>query len=269
MKALMRLSTSLSLWILLSAPPVSAITYGQPDGDRHPNVGAALAEYREPGVKSIFCSGTLIAPEVFLTASHCTAFLESRGISPHDVWVSFDSVVNTTSTLIRGTYHTNPAFGHDIARFNDVAVIVLDSPSSAVYPGIQAARLPEPLQLSQMAAANGLRGQRFTPVGYGALERQNGGGPPYFPSSEGIRRHASSSFRALTGNWLHLSQNPATGDSGTCYGDSGGPNFIGTSDVIAGVTVTGDVPCRATNVIQRLDIPSVRSFIRQFVPNLP
>jgi secreted trypsin-like serine protease len=57
-----------------------AITFGQPDGNRHPNVGALLADWDadSPGPDTL-CSGTLIDQRVFLTAAHCTAFLESEG----------------------------------------------------------------------------------------------------------------------------------------------------------------------------------------------
>jgi hypothetical protein len=34
--------------LVLSIDPASAITFGQPDGTRHPNVGALLADY-DPG----------------------------------------------------------------------------------------------------------------------------------------------------------------------------------------------------------------------------
>jgi V8-like Glu-specific endopeptidase len=66
-----------------------AITFGQLDTtNRYPHVGAMVAEF--DGQKDLVCSGTLIAPSVFLTASHCTAFLESIGTPAHDVWVTFD-----------------------------------------------------------------------------------------------------------------------------------------------------------------------------------
>jgi hypothetical protein len=64
---------------------------------------------------------------------------------------------------------------------------------------------------------------------------------------------------------LRLSQNPSTGDGGTCYGDSGGPNFLGDSQVIASITITGDIPCRSRNVTYRLDTLSARAFLGQFV----
>jgi len=63
--------------------------------------------------------------------------------------------------------------------------------------------------------------------------------------------------------------NPAHGDGGTCYGDSGGPNFLEVGDsetnIVAGTTITGDFMCRATNVDYRMDTPSARSFLEQFV----
>jgi secreted trypsin-like serine protease len=54
-----------------------------------------------------------------------------------------------------------------------------------------------------------------------------------------------------------------------CYGDSGGPNFLGSgsgeTNIIAGTTITGDTPCHSTNVDYRLDTPSARSFLRNYV----
>ena len=64
--------------------------------------------------------------------------------------------------------------------------------------------------------------------------------------------------------WLRISMNPATGDGGTCYGDSGGPNFLGDTDVIAATTITGDAVCRSANTTYRLDTPSARAFLAPF-----
>jgi hypothetical protein len=63
--------------------------------------------------------------------------------------------------------------------------------------------------------------------------------------------------------------NQTLGDAGTCYGDSGGPNFLGAgaaeTNIVAGTTITGDFMCRATNVVYRLDTPSARGFLAPFV----
>jgi secreted trypsin-like serine protease len=51
---------------------------------------------------------------------------------------------------------------------------------------------------------------------------------------------------------LLLSNNHATG--GTCFGDSGGPNFIGNSNIIGGVTSFGkNGNCAGTGGVYRVD----------------
>jgi Trypsin len=236
-----------------------AITFGQLDGNRHPNVGALIFE-DEDGERGILCSGTLIEPDVFLTASHCTAFLESIGVAPEDVWVTFDPTFDDASPLLPGTYHTNPDFGFSgpggFSDPHDVAVVVLDAPAAGITP----ARLPTLNQLDGMA----LKSQRFVAVGYGTVRENKAKGPAslFF---DGQRRFAEQSFNALGKTWLRLSMNPSTGSGGTCFGDSGGPHFIGTSDVVASLTVTGDRFCRATDVTYRVDTASARAFLEDFV----
>lgn len=243
---------------LLSAVVVYAITYGQPDGEGHPNVGALVAEVRAAGQKELLCSGTLISPTVFLTAAHCTAFLESRGIS--QVWVTFDPEFTAKSKLIPGTMHTNPNFNQAQSDPGDIAVVTFERPVRGITP----ASLPAAGLLDRLP----LNGQKFTAVGYGVLQPQVGGGPPRFPDTN-LRWVAVSDFRALTGAWLRLSQNDSTGDGGTCFGDSGGPNFLGAganeTSIVAALTVTGDAMCLATNVTYRLDTPAARQFLQNFV----
>ena len=236
-----------------------AITFGQLDGNRHPNVGALVFE-DEDGERGILCSGTLIAPDVFLTASHCTAFLESIEVAPDDVWVTFDPTFDDASPLLPGTYHTHPEFGFSgpggFSDPHDIAVIVLDDPAAGIAP----ARLPTLNQLGGMA----LKNQRFVAVGYGTVREDKTKGPAslFF---DGQRRFAEQGFNALGKTWLHLSMNPSTGSGGTCFGDSGGPHFIGQSDVVASLTVTGDRFCRATDVTYRVDTASARAFLDDFV----
>lgn len=236
-----------------------AITFGQLDGNRHPNVGALVYE-DEDGERGILCSGTLIAPDVFLTASHCTAFLESIDVAPDEVWVTFDPTFDDASPLLPGTYHTHPEFGFSgpggFSDPHDIAVVVLDAPAAGIAP----ARLPTLNQLNGMA----LKKQRFVAVGYGTVREDKTKGPAslFF---DGQRRFAEQGFNALGKTWLHLSMNPSTGSGGTCYGDSGGPHFLGTSNVVVSITVTGDAFCRATDVTYRTDTASARAFLDDFV----
>lgn len=257
---------------LLLPPSAGAITFGQLDTqNRYPHVGALFAEV-DPEVAGpdLVCSGTLISPTVFLTASHCTAFLpsvEPDPVEPDEVWVSFDLHAATAegaarpgAELLPGTYHTNPLFGFSgpggRSDPHDIAVIVLNEPVTGVTP----ARLPTAGLLNTLP----LRSLRFTAVGYGTVRDVKTGGfnTLYF---EGSRRFATQGFLSLTKAWLNLSMNPSTGSGGTCYGDSGGPHFLGNTNLIVSITVTGDAPCRATDVTYRLDTASAREFLDDFV----
>jgi hypothetical protein len=245
--------------VLAVVPAAQAITFGQPDGDNHPNVGAMIV--LEPdGVKYLYCSGTLIAPEVFLTAAHCTAAAAAYGAAPHDVFVTFDPVWNESATLHRGTYYLNPDYGHDMHDMNDVAVIILDEPIKNIEP----ATLPPMGLLTDMKMDKELKGQRFVTVGYGTLRDDKTGGP-HALDGYGERYFAEQTFLALKPYWLGISMNPSTGSGGTCYGDSGGPHFLGDSDMVVSLTVTGDAWCRATDVTYRLDTDSAHSYLSKFV----
>jgi secreted trypsin-like serine protease len=246
--------------VLVGAGSLRAITFGQLDGNLHPQVGALVAEWRTPGKKEVLCSGSVIAPKVFLTAGHCTAFLESLDIS--DVWVTFDSTFDASkSTLIHGSYVTDPNYGYSgkggASDPHDLAVVLLDTAAPAA---------PVQLPTRGLLDTLDLKSQTFTAVGYGTVrEDKTKGQQPFFFDS--TRRYALQSFLALEPAWLALSENPSTGDGGTCYGDSGGPHFLGgtTSNLQVSITVTGDTACRATDKTYRLDTQSARAFLGAYV----
>lgn len=239
-----------ALALLLLTTPALAITYGQPDGSRHPNVGALVGTFG--GQTYPYCSGTLIAPTVFLTAAHCD-------IGSARVAVTFDSAYTARSRLYSGTYHADPSYTQSQNDPHDLAVVVFDRPVVGLTP----ARLPAAGQFDQVD-----KDQQFTAVGYGGQEAVNQPGGPLIGYLD-TREYAVSTFNAVGPGYLRLSQNPATGNGGTCYGDSGGPNFFGAgageTDIIAGTTITGDSLCKSTNVIERLDTPASRAFLGQFV----
>jgi secreted trypsin-like serine protease len=261
LKLVRRVAVLAALLVLITGQNAAAITYGQPDGNLHPNVGAMI-RLRSDGVYRILCSGSLISPTVFLTASHCTTFLERQGIS--DVWVTFDSKFTQKSKLLHGTMHSNPLFNQAQSDTGDIAVIVLDRPVTNLTP----VQLPRAGLLDQMKADGTLNRALFTSVGYGVQEPVPGPGgiTNAFPME---RWYSVGEFNALNNTWLRISQVQATGDGGTCSGDSGGPQFLGggatETKTQVSITITGDLFCFATNVVYRLDTPQARAFLGQFV----
>lgn len=242
---------------LVLAVPAGAITFGQPDGSRHPNVGA-LVVWDEDHWAQV-CSGTLIAPRVFLTASHCMSWLPEDQLD--DVAVSFDSVWSTNPTVYGGTGVLHPEFGSPGSDAHDIAVVLLDEAPAGITP----AALPTAGLLDQMKADNALKGARFEAVGYGVRRDDKTGGPHSIDWSDSDRYYTEQSSLALEPFWLQLSMNPSTGSGGTCYGDSGGPHFIARTNTVVSLTVTGDMFCRATDKTYRLDTDSAREFLAQFV----
>jgi secreted trypsin-like serine protease len=239
-----------------AAAPAGAIVGGQPDGNRHPQVGALVDFIPQAGRTIAYCSGTLISPTVFLTAAHCAV------PSSPTTTVTFAEQYSPSAPTHRGRIFAHPEFNPSAnTAVNDVAVVVFDKPVKGITP----ARLPTAGLLDQMGLT---QSSSFTAVGYGDTEFVNGPGGKSTNHVQ-ARHYAVGTFHSLTPRALHLSQNASTGDGGTCNGDSGGPNFIGAGSaettIIAGTTVTGDTYCTSTNVDQRVDIPSVRAFLDDFV----
>ena len=266
--------TVLALALSAAALRVSAITFGFVDtSNAFSNVGAFIV--RSPTTGEIFpiCSGTLIAPDAFLTASHCTAFFEQdlalRGFT---AFVSFDSPIGFGDQTSRRTrlipvvsVVTNPAFNQAQSDSGDIGLLIVDARQTG---GITPATLPSAGLLDQILASGGFATAPITNVGYGLQNRVVGGGVPFFQDANPIPRMFSfSTFNALNRGYIRYSQNPATGDGGACFGDSGGPQFFtsaGTTYIVS-ITITGDAVCRATNVAYRLDAEGARSFLAPYV----
>jgi Trypsin len=254
---------AMALTALAVGSPAQAITFGVNDNGRHPNVGAVIRDDPEDGLIQ-WCSGTLISPTVFVTASHCFA-----GDDDIDFFVTFadvidadeDGVVDPGVPLLTGTRHIHPLFASGGANNTfDVAVFVLDTPQTTIEP----ASLPTAGLLNTRAA----RRSMYTAVGYGTVVNEKTGGPHALEL--GTRRmFATQTVNSVIKSWVTFSMNPSTGNGGTCYGDSGGPHFLGAgateTDIVVAVTVTGDVWCRATDKAYRLDTPSSLEFLGQFV----
>ncbi len=217
-----------TLWL---APQTSAITYGFVDSNNtFRNTGAFIVKSSNGQIFPI-CSGTLIAPNVFLTASHCTVFYTQELAPEGDVaYVSLDQSIpfgdltsKSTQLIPVAQVVSNPSYNQSQSDSGDIAVLILAKNIRGVTP----ATLPSCGLLDRLVAQNGLKTAVFTNAGYGLQNRVVGGGVPFFQDLNPIPRMFSfSSFNSLNGGYLRLSQNASTGNGGTCFGDSGGPTFL-------------------------------------------
>lgn len=243
--------------VLLAASPAAAITNGQADGSQHPEVGALIADQAYSDGSWAYCSGTLISPTVLVTAAHCGDPGQTTAR------VSFDSqYVAGRSKLYVGRYVPDPSYQPKQSDPHDIAVVVFDR----AVKGITPASLPTAGLLDRMKLQGTLQTAAFTAVGYGTLLPQNGPGGKSYDYTD-TRNFAVGSYNSLTESWLKLSQNGATGNGGTCYGDSGGANFLGgtSSHLLVANTITGDSACVSTNVDYRVDTPTARAFLGNYV----
>ncbi len=250
-----------------------AITGGQVDQDNiYPNVGCVVFT-GIPGVlgPDLYCTGTLIHPRVFLTAGHCTFPLSEHLGALRYLRVSFgnDAFVPATWHEIEAVM-THPDFRPardpgDLGanpHMNDVGVVILKEP---IYD-VPLATLPEGGFLDDLKAAGLLRepsegGERFTVVGYGSTLDWP---PPESVAGDGWRRFAETEYLTSTQSWLFTLQNPATGNGGTGFGDSGGPTFWIADDgtlVLVAVTSRGTPTLVGNNIAWRVDIPETLDFV--------
>lgn len=256
--------------LLMTVGSAAAITDGELDGNGHPAVVLILMEVN--GAPAFRCSGTLISPTVVLTAGHCTNGFPDEDFSGIRVFTESDvqngdnnypfagpNSVEAVSWASHPLYETAPFVVHD------VGVIVLAEPGIVLADPTQYGVLPRVNQLDSLKTKRGLQDVTFTSVGYG-LQQIN----PVFVVSQKIRMVAHPHLLQInvpgfTGSYsLLLSNNHSTG--GTCFGDSGGPNFLGNSNIVAGVTSFGiNGNCAGTGGVFRMDRPDVLAFVNSFL----
>ncbi|MEO3872105.1 trypsin-like serine protease [Nonomuraea sp. B12E4] len=241
--------------IIGTTAPAFAITNGPADGDAHPEVGALIENKAHPDGTWAYCTGTLISSTVFLTAAHCGERKQRTAK------VTFADHYASGSQVYTGRYIPDPRYT-DKSDGHDMAVVVFDKP----IPGIRPAQLPVKGLLDQLKANDTLKTARFTPVGYGSLAPAKKKHGPLFRYTD-TRHQATIGFKALHRKWLDLSVTSKT-DGSTCFGDSGGPNFLGgpTSHLLVATTISGaDDACMDTNYDYRLDTSSARQFLGEYV----
>jgi hypothetical protein len=283
------LASILALALMLSlVGGAAAITNGVPDGDAHPYVGLLVFDADIPGVGVVpawSCSGTLISPTVVLTAGHCT-----DGAVAVRVWFEERLQAEDGSLLVsdfpfgggestEGTPYTHPDYrspdnpyggGNGLPAFSyrDIGIVVLDEPVDVgVFGALPEAGLVDTLP-------------NKTPVdfvGYGVqFQAQIPGSqlpqPPPFYRWDGYYNRYYAPSELVSGRFVHsaeylrLALNPGGGSGGTCFGDSGGPDLLGGTNVVLGVnSYVTNVNCGGVGYSARVDVPAVLEWIQSFL----
>jgi hypothetical protein len=242
-----------------------------------PSVGAVIvwADPNEFGVPSGVlgvCSGTLIHEQILLTAGHCSRGTAEDPIPPFiHLFVSFSvHVFDNPSTWIRVTgysWHpgTLPCPNHvcpwpvpPIPHFHDVGLMFLEKPVA-----LRTEHLAQPGSLDQSEVS----GRDHIIVGYGFPDSAPNGAPPPWSTWPGVRH-----YRVIEPERVYDDGMAIGGPGENCFGDSGGPTFLGPlassgnkrRSIVA--TTSAFIPPRCStgsSIVTRIDSEVVQSWIDQ------
>jgi hypothetical protein len=215
---------------------------------------------RDSGGAIFQCTGTVIAPNVVLTAGHCGEDTETGGIDNAADYAVVTGNVDWTGSprQVSGVSRVvvYPGFSRALLT-GDAALLILSTPTTA--PSISLASYPEDAAHLQ-AGAGGII------AGWGAT----------FPGEEGFTERLRAAETVVQGSAYCANNSPPfyssfeictinapDDDTGACHGDSGGPLIALNPIVELGVISHGEEECSTEDptVYTRADL--IRSWANQ------
>jgi secreted trypsin-like serine protease len=265
-----KIVVSILLVVVLALSTVGiagAVTDGQPDGNGHPYFVLLLMEVN--GQPAFRCSATLISPTYVLTAGHCAGapgeFSGMRVFTESNVQTGNNNYPFAGPNSVEAVrWAAHPLYPSAPFYVHDVGMVELAEPINLAEYG----QLPAVDSLDTLKTQRGKQDTTFTAVGYG-LQQSFPDAASWKEHNVKVRMVATPRLIQINGGIvgdysLLLSNNANTG--GTCFGDSGGPNFIGNTNIIAGVTSFGmNGNCAGTGGVFRVDRKDVQDFIHDFM----
>jgi len=192
----------------------------------------SISTFKKPK-KNYYCSGTLIEPDVVLTAAHCLdeagAFAANfNTVETTDIKVGFGDFAGTATYIKVTDVEINPGYDRQALGVDDLGLIRLNQDAEVTF-GISA--VPN-LPLAELLT---------DPADIGATIDFGGYGTNNTPDIKGTKLQVFGTIDTINATDIEYTQV----NGGPCSGDSGGPAFLDRSGVmyVAGVTSWGSAAC--------------------------